>query len=52
MIWLILVTGIQILGFAITLGHLAHDEWRTSRNRASEDRQIRMEIKPWRKATT
>jgi len=57
MIWLILIGGIQILGFGFTLTRLAYDEWqqwRLSRKApvAKEDRQSQVEYESWRTVTT
>lgn len=57
MAWLVLIGGIQILGFGLTLTRLAYDEWqqsRLSRRRpaAKQDRQGRVEYESWRTATT
>jgi len=57
MVWLVLIGGIQILGFGLTLTRLAYDEWqqwRLSRTApaAKEGRQSRVEYESWRTATT
>jgi len=57
MVWLILLGGIQILGFGFTLTRLAYDEWqqrRASRTApaAMEDRPSQVEYATWRTATT
>jgi hypothetical protein len=57
MIWLVLIGGIQILGFGFTLTRLAYDEWqqrRLSREApaAKEGRQSHVEYASWRTATT
>ncbi|HVW74969.1 MAG TPA: hypothetical protein VHC39_15135 [Rhizomicrobium sp.] len=57
MVWLILIAGIQILGFGFTLARLACDEWRQRRASrmapaAMEDRQSQVEYASWRTATT
>ena len=56
MIWLILVGGIQILGFGFTLTRLAYDEWQQRRASrmapaAIEDRHSQVEYATWRTAT-
>ena len=57
MVWLVLLGGIQILGFGFTLTRLAYDEWQ--QRRASRmapavtgDRQSNVEYESWRTATT
>jgi hypothetical protein len=55
MIWLILIGGIQILGFGFTLTRLAYDEWqqwRLARKAAKEGRQSKVEYATWKTATT
>jgi hypothetical protein len=57
MIWLILIGGIQILGFGFTLTRLAYDEWQQWRlsketPAAKEGRQSQVEYASWRTATT
>jgi hypothetical protein len=57
MIWLILIGGIQILGFGFTLTRLAYDEWQQWRlsketPAAKEGRQSQVECASWRTATT
>lgn len=57
MSWLVLIGGIQILGFGFTLARLVSDERqlkRTSRITPAdlEDRQHEMEFEPWRNAAT
>jgi hypothetical protein len=57
MVWIILIAGVQVLGFAITLAHLAYDEWqqaRSSRTKwaALEDRQHNLEFEPWKATST
>jgi hypothetical protein len=57
MIWLILIGGIQILGFGFTLTRLAYDEWqqwRLSRETpaAKGGRRSQVEHASWRTATT
>jgi hypothetical protein len=56
MVWLVLLGGIQILGFGFTLTRLAYDEWqqwresRTARA-AKRDRQSSKEYESWNTAT-
>jgi hypothetical protein len=57
MVWLVLLGGIQILGFGFTLARLAYDEWQ--QRRASRPAPAAMEARPkqveyasWRTATT
>jgi hypothetical protein len=55
MIWLYLISGVQILGFGFTLTRLAYDEWQQSRASrmtpaAKEDRGV--EYATWKTATT
>ena len=57
MVWLVLLGGIQILGFGFTLTRLAYDEWQQRRASrmapaATEDRQSNVEYESWRTATT
>ena len=57
MVWLILLGGIQILGFGFTLTRLGYDEWQQSRASrmtpaAKEDRPRRVEYATWKTATT
>jgi hypothetical protein len=57
MVWLIILGGIQILGFGFTLARLAYDEWQQKRasrrsTAAMEDRQNPMEYGSWRTVTT
>jgi hypothetical protein len=57
MIWLVLIGGIQILGFALTLTRLAYDEWQQSRlsrkaPAVNEDGQNRVEYETWKTAKT
>ncbi len=55
MIWLVLITGVQLLGIAFTLTRLAYDEWqqcRASKTAAREDRHSQMEYEKWRTVTT
>ena len=56
MVWLLLLVGIQILGFGFTLTRLGYDEWqqwRASRTaRAKKDRQSSKECESWNTATT
>lgn len=52
MVWLVLIGGIQILGFGFTLTRLAYDEWqqrRLSRETpaAKEGRQSQVEYASW-----
>ena len=57
MVWLVLKTGIQILGFGFTLIRLAYDEWQRARISAAnpgagKSDRSRLECEPWRTATT
>ncbi len=57
MVWLVILGGMQILGFGFTLTRMAYDEWqhkRASRTApaAMEDRQNKVEYASWRTATT
>lgn len=57
MVWLVLLGGIQILGFGLTLTRLVYDEWQQwclSRTElaTSKNRQQDMEFEPWRTAAT
>jgi len=57
MVWLILLGGIQILGFGFTLTRLAYDEWQQRRASrmapaAMEGRQSNVEYATWRTAIT
>jgi len=57
MVWLVLLGGIQILGFGFTLTRLAYDEWQQRRASrmapaVTEDRQSNVEYATWRTATT
>lgn len=57
MVWLVLLGGIQILGFAFTLTRLAYDEWQQRRASrmapaAKENRQSQVEYATWRTAIT
>jgi hypothetical protein len=55
MVWLVLVGGIQILGFSFTLTRLAYDEWkqwRLSRTAREEGRRNDAECPTWKTATT
>jgi hypothetical protein len=57
MVWLIILGGIQILGFGFTLARLAYDEWQQKRASrrppaAMEDRQSPTEYGSWRTVTT
>jgi len=56
MVWLVLLGGIQIVGFGFTLTRLAYDEWQQRRASmapaATEDRQSNVEYESWRTATT
>jgi hypothetical protein len=57
MFWLVVLGGIQILGFGFTLTRLAYDEWKQKRSSrkapvAMEDRRRAAEYGPWTTATT
>jgi hypothetical protein len=57
MAWLVLIGGIQILGFGFTLTRLAYDEWQLRRlspeaRAAKEGGQSQVEYASWRTATT
>jgi hypothetical protein len=57
MVWLVILGGMQILGFGFTLTRMAYDEWqhkRASRTApaAMENRQNKVEYASWRTATT
>jgi len=57
MIWLVLLAGIQILGFGLTLARLAYDEWRQRQSAgkmpsAVEDRHGKLEFEPCRTVAT
>ena len=57
MVWVVLIAGIQILGFAITLARLAYDEWKqwsVSRKGRSAlaGHQHNLEFEPWRATAT
>jgi hypothetical protein len=57
MAWLVLLGGIQILGFGFTLTRLVYDEWQQRRASrmapaAMENRQSQVEYASWKTATT
>ena len=57
MVWLVLLGGIQILGFGLTLTRLAYDEWQQWRGserpqRDLEDPADQMEFEQWSIAAT
>ena len=57
MVWLVLLGGIQIVGFGFTLTRLAYDEWQQRRASrmapaVTEDRPSNVEYESWRTATT